>query len=249
MAWLAALGGGLFVLASLVVGARLMWLARRTRGLPEFVLGGGLFLMGGLGYPLLAVAVQARGLPAGARIAMGVGNMALTVVGMSGVAWFTRRVFRPREPWAAVLLAALALGYAALALLQIVGPGVLAALDAPDHGLWANSAWLGLVAMLWAGLESVRYYRMQRRQLALGLSDPVVADRFRLWAISILCAACISGISLGLRMLGIDTAGTAAGSLVIGTLGLVTAGYMWMAFVPPKSYLERVRARSVAAPA
>ena len=56
MASLAALGGGAFVLASLIVGARLMLLARRTRHFPEFAMGFGLFGMGGVGYPLMMVA-------------------------------------------------------------------------------------------------------------------------------------------------------------------------------------------------
>ena len=47
MTILAALGGLSFLLVSIVGGARLLLLARRTRKLPEFVLGMGLFLLGG----------------------------------------------------------------------------------------------------------------------------------------------------------------------------------------------------------
>ena len=54
MELLGAIGGVSFILASLVIGLRLLLLARRTRELPEFVIGLALFLMGGLGYPLLA---------------------------------------------------------------------------------------------------------------------------------------------------------------------------------------------------
>jgi len=53
---LAALGGLAFVLASLVLGIRLLALATRTRRLPEVCIGLALLLMGGLGYPLIMTA-------------------------------------------------------------------------------------------------------------------------------------------------------------------------------------------------
>ena len=52
MELLAAAGGGAFVLVSLVIGVRVVWLAHRTRGLAELSMGLGLLLMGGLGYPI-----------------------------------------------------------------------------------------------------------------------------------------------------------------------------------------------------
>ena len=48
----AAIGGGAFVVASLIVSLRLPALARRTSELPELLIGLGLLLMGGIGYPL-----------------------------------------------------------------------------------------------------------------------------------------------------------------------------------------------------
>ena len=65
---LAAIGGGAFVLVSLVIGVRVMWLARRTRGLPEFAMALGLLLMGGLGYPILILAQFGSFLSDGARV-------------------------------------------------------------------------------------------------------------------------------------------------------------------------------------
>jgi hypothetical protein len=37
--------------------------------------------------------------------------------------------------------------------------------------------------MLWVSVESFRYYAMLRRRLRLGLTDPVLTNRFLLWAI------------------------------------------------------------------
>ncbi len=244
MEMVAAFGGGLFVVACLIVGGRLMWLAKSTRGLPEFVLGAGLFFMGGVGYPLLTAALHATGLSDATRSAMIYANICVTITGMWGVAWFTRRVFRPSETWATALLFGIVACYSALALFQIVGPGVMAFIDSPNSGIWSRNAAVGCVAMSWAGIESLRYYRMQRRRLALGLADAVVTERFRLWGIAILSADAITLVNVIFMLLGIPIAGTAVGSVLVGTLGLVTAGCLWLAFVPPQFYIDRIRERA-----
>lgn len=241
-----AIGGGLFVLASLLVGGRLMWLARTTRGLPEFVLGAALFTMGGIGYPMLIVAIQATGMDPGLRMALLAVQMLVSAGGMTGVAWFTRHVFRRSDAWATWLFAALVAAYAGLALWQIMGPGLLAFLAAPSESPWNLQTYLGIAVMTWAGVEAIHYWRLLQKRIALGLADPVVADRFRLWGTGILTADTISFITVVGGWLGIDMVGTAAGSVAVGFLGLVAAAMLWLAFVPPASYLERVRARASA---
>jgi len=39
-----------------------------------------------------------------------------------------------------------------------------------------------MAGSVWLVAESVRYYGIMQRRLPLGLADPVVTDRFRLWA-------------------------------------------------------------------
>ena len=243
---LAAIGGGAFVLASLVLGLRLMALARRTRGLPEFILGFALFAMGGLGYPLLAVAMQATGLPPATRTALAVVQMLLSGVGMVSIACFTWRVFRPTSRWASMLVGGVGGAYGLAFAVQGLGPGFFAFLLDPA-GPWHVSTFFGIGVMGWAGAESLRYHRMLRKRIGLGLADPVVADRFRLWAIAILVACTISVVSVVLeRVFGIPVAGSAAGALAVGPLGLVAAGTLWLAFLPPAAYVARVRARASA---
>jgi len=135
-------------------------------------------------------------------------------------------------------------GYVALACFQIFGPGIMSYLENPNSGSWSNTAFAGCVVMSWAGFESIRYYNMQRRRLALGLADPVVTERFRLWGVAILSADVITIVSAILMLAGIPMAGTPLGSMLVGSLGLVTAGCLWLAFVPPQFYLDRIRARA-----
>ena len=248
MELVAAFGGGSFVLASLVLGGRLMLLARKTRGMPEFVLGFGLFIMGGLGYPLMGVAQQATGLDLGVRIAMIVTQMLFAGVGMTGITLFTRRVFRPQERWAAWTTPLCAGAYLVLLLLQGLGAGFAATLG--GSGIWFHSTYIGIAVMGWTGWESLRYHGLMRRRLAIGIADPVVVDRFRLWAISMFAAAAISTIGVLLqRIFGISINGTTAGHLLVGPLGLVISISLWLAFLPPAGYLERVRRRASLTPA
>ena len=240
MELVAAFGGGAFVLASLVLGARLVWMARRTRGLPEFVLGFGLFLMGGLGYPLMAIAQQATGLGVRTRVGLYVTQMLCTTIGMTGVTLFTRRVFRPGEAWAAWTTPACLVAMIGLMIAQGVGPGIAAALQGGD-AIWFRSSYVSIAVMGWTGAESLRYHLMLRRRLALGLAEPVVVDRFRLWSISMFSAASISSLGLVLRELfDVSLNGTTAGNLLVGPLGLVIALALWLAFLPPAGYLRRV---------
>lgn len=243
---LAALGGGAFVLASLVLGARLMWLSLRTGGLPERVMGFGLFLMGGVSYPLLLIAVQGEGLPMGTRVSMVVAQMVFNGLGMTALAWFNRSVFRPDAPWALGLVAVVALGYAGPAAFQIFGPGVARFLT-EGEGPWLYTRFASLLPTAWGAFESLRYHHMLRKRMELGLAQPAVVDRFRLWGLAMGCAALINVASQVLEAFGIAVNATVAGGLLVGSLGLVIALCLWMAFFPPQAYLRRVQARAAAA--
>jgi len=244
--WLAACGGGAFVLASFVLGLRLMLLASRTRGLPELVLGTGLFLMGGVGYPLLVTAQQAQNAPPDLRVALLVTTMVFNTGGMTAVAWFTRRVFRPASRTAGAAVLGVLATYAGLMTAQGLGPGMEALLADP-HGPWWSSTFMSVLVLLWSGVESLRYHLLLRKRLGLGLADPVVADRFRLWAISMFCAGSISASSLALDLLfGVAASDITVTGLLVGPLGLACATALWLAFLPPAAYTRRVQARAAA---
>jgi hypothetical protein len=242
---LAACGGGAFVLASLVLGVRLMWLAGRTGGLPEGVMGFGLFLMGGLGYPftLLALEGDGLGLGQGTREAMVIAQMACNTFGMSALAWFNLRVFRQGQAWARALVGVVAAGYLGPAALQIAGPG-LAAFLAGGEGPWQITRLTALLPTTWGAVESLRYHGLLRRRIGLGLGDPVVADRFRLWGVAMACAALITAVTSALEVAGVAVATSTVGGLLMGSLGLAIAVCLTLAFFPPRAYLARVRSRA-----
>jgi hypothetical protein len=247
MVWLAALGGGSFVLVSLVLGPRLILLGRRRRALPELAIGLGLLLMGALGYPFATVGRVVTALPDDVRGLL-IGCSALcNTVGFAALALFTWRVFRPTS---APAEAAIAVCITCLALLlpaEAVWPGLVAsALSVePYPGVPGNlRVVIGLAILYWASLEAAHYGRQLRRQLAIGLGDPVVTDRMRLWAIAISCASVTYTTSFVLAFQGIDVAASPVGAAIVGGLGLVSAASAWLAFLPPAAYLRRVQARA-----
>lgn len=246
MIWLAALGGGAFVLVSLALGPRLLALARRSGALPEFTMGLCLLLMGGLGYPLATLGRTITAFPDDVRGFL-VGCAALcNTVGFSALAIFTWRVFRSGSRLAELLVWACLLVLAVLVPAEAVWPGLVGSalsIEAYPGMPGYLRVVVGLAILYWASAEAAHYGRMLERRLALGLCDVVVADRVRLWAIAITGASISYTTSFVLSFLGIDLASSSVGAAIIGGLGLVSATCAWLAFLPPAGYLRWVRAR------
>jgi hypothetical protein len=241
---LAAIGGGAFVLASLVVSLRLLALARHTRQLPEFLIGLGLLLMGGIGYPLstLARLIDGPALQAG----LFAFHALLSLVGQSAVALFTWRVFRRDEAWARTFAVGFMVLMSALMLWQTADPG-WAAYAQEERGPWGPLLpAFSLVVLGWAGIESLLYYQKLRKRLALGLAEAVTTDRLRLWAVAMLAAFMTSLLVQVVRSMGVAMTGSVTG-LIVGPLGIVSASAMWLAFLPPQRYVDWVLARAGAA--
>jgi hypothetical protein len=235
------LGLGLLVqiAADALVGVRLLWLAWRTRELPELCMGLCCFLLGGVGLPL-SLAIRA-GLVAGpeTRELWLAGALAIQDLACLALYVATWRVFRVEAEWARAL---------------VLVAGLLLAASVPssgsDHGLFYWIGWGARgAAFLWSALESRRYLGLLRRRQALGLADPVVVDRFRLW--SICCGAVVLGflVFLGGRLLALNPAETPAVLATTSLVGLVGGLTLWLAFAPPAAYLRRVEARAARASA
>jgi hypothetical protein len=239
MEMLAAIGGGAFVLVSWVLGVRLLALWLRTRQVPELACGLGLLLMGGVGYPLIAL-VQEAPLASRVKIALLAAQMLCHVVGATVFCVFTQRVFRPSESWAWLITGATFAAVMTGALVQIWSPGLLAYAE-KGEGIWHWHGAASTLPLLWAGAESLRYHGLMRRRQQLGLADPLLTDRFRLWAVAMFAAALITIISITAESLGSSLAGTAFGGIVIGSLGSVSAGAIWLAFLPPAAYRRRLQ--------
>jgi len=242
-----ALAACLQIVASLVVGCRLIVVARATRHLPELALGLSQLLGTALGYPLLGAAffLSKRG------DALSGPLLLAGAVVVAGSAWmfflFTWRVFRRRERWAAALSASGAV--------VLVSSAAISAIEINRSGGYAIAYADVLLPVLvfnvttgvaygWSAIESLTYYTKVRRRVVLGLSDPVVADRFLLWGLTSVMLTIIVGFCLGMLLLRANPIGSVLGALVFACLGLGQMSCLWLAFVPPRAYTRWVSARS-----
>jgi hypothetical protein len=240
---LAALAGIVSVLTCWVIGLRLLALARRNHGAPELFLGTGLLLTGGLWSPLIAIGRQATALSEPVRGGLIIAGACCAIPGISCLALFNWRVFRPGERWGGVLAGAVAAVLAAIFTAQSHGAGWFRYASA-EQGPWILATWVAAANYLWSNLEAWQHYGMLVRRRRLGLSDPVVTDRVRLWALAMLAAIVASSVLGTCQILGIPVGGTSLGLSLTAATALFTAGCLWLAFMPPSSYLASIRRRA-----
>lgn len=239
----AALAGAASMLVSCIVGTRLVMLSRRTHQAPELLVGITLVLAGGAWSALVAVGRQATGLPDETRIALVLAGALCGLAGMTCMAVFTWRVFRPVSAWAACLAAAVALSLLGIFAAQAFAPGWLVFVR-EERGPWTAVMWIAALNYCWAFLESRRQHAMLVRRLRLGLADPVVTDRMRLWTLIMATSMLASIFFASCQTLGIPMGGTPFGLNMAALVALLTAGLLWLAFMPPASYLDSVRRRA-----
>lgn len=236
---LAQLGGGLYAVSALVIGLRLMQLWWRTRQLPELLVGGGILLLAGLGYPLSAVAREGVEIAQATRVQLGVCAALLAGVGLTSNTAFTWFLFRRGVAWGRKLLVSVTL----LALCLLIAQSV--------QGGWERGAffwgWLPIgitVSYGWASLECGRYYLLMRRRLPLGLADPVVVNRFGLYSVATAMAVAVNLVGWVFWHAGVEMITHPVGGALLFVFGTSSSVLMLLAFLPPRSYLARVRARA-----
>jgi hypothetical protein len=232
-----------FVATATLAGGRLLWLGWGTGHRPELLLGYGAILVVTVALPLSIG--SGFGGPAGeVLVPLWIVSELVTQIGIVCFYAFTQQVFRPRSPWARapVVLAAALLPF----FLARAGLGLAAA--APEtSSVAATGAWLVLchvvygAAFLWSALEGLRQHVLARRRLALGLADPAVVNRFLLFALFGLACTGIAAANAAAVLLERNLATSLVVLAPSAVLGLVAAGAIYVAVLPPRAYLRRVR--------
>jgi hypothetical protein len=241
---------GVMVLANAVVGLSLLRTAFKTRRAPELLIGMGLFGMGPMSQGLTVLAGTGR-LPCGevdhvlhAFAAVG------SATGMACIYFFVLTVFRPGVAWARALTG-LAVAVLVTSSIGSVATLTLAAPETPSKD--ALQSWgiviLGVftLAFGWAALESGSYWLRARKQHRLGLIDAAVANRFLLWAIASGSAFLLGVCLMMFQLEGQALTGNLVPSLITMVVSVVTGASMYLAFLPPRSYLAWVQRRSAMA--
>jgi hypothetical protein len=231
----------IFVVASSVVGVRLLWLTRRTRQQPELLMGLGFATVGLLGYPIAVISGFGRGAVSAMNTDLWYAGVLVMDAGMACIYAFTATVFRPGKSWATALVFALTVtslfsGTGAWFALREAPPWALSFLVTKK---WILVGQLGSgLGFVWIGVESWLQLAMARRRAALGLADGVVANRFLLW---VLFAAFATGMNVAnscALIADVSAAESVWVQAAMAVFGLGAAVSMYLAFLPPAAYLR-----------
>jgi hypothetical protein len=234
-----------FFAASSVVGVRLLLLWRRTRELPELLIGLGILGIGPVGFGFMVVGeLCVAGAPGLAQILIGTGLAAMSA-GSGAKYVFNWRVYHPRDRVlrtlvvvACVLLAiCIAWEYATTGFRSLAHPG----------NSYFLRIGLQIGCLLWGSVEALRYWNRMRRRVRLSLADPVVANRFLLWGLGAGAAAVGSAVGAFTQWWTQLPPIEVPWVLLSSSLhGLAASVAMWLAFVPNARYMRWIRARSAA---
>ena len=237
-----------YVVVGLVIGVRLLRLARRTRGFPELVLGLAECLLAGVVPPMFILTQVVSEPEFVVRASAFLGHLAYTV-GCAVMIVFTWRVFRPGEAWARALL------YGALGVLgtggvfqmarAFIAPGV-AELRDPQTTPFLVMEWVSLAGFVWTAVEAFAYHAQLRKRRALGLVDPVVTNRVLLWGVVGLGGVVAAGAPVTASLLGMSVSTDLSTRLVCALATVVSSVAIQLAFLPPAFYLRWVRGHATA---
>lgn len=238
--------------------------------LPTLSFAATLLLTGGLGITLLRVAMRTREFPEAAIGTAAVclslaalvdaspalvdGMRASTVtpyshllygLGAITISLVLVRLFRPRSGPARLLSGALSGIEAVACVLLLAGPAYVqddGTLDtAYTAGVYMVSLGVRLLIYGWLAAEALIYFLEQRRGLRFGLSEPLIVQQFLGWAISAACmAAGVLGAIVQRLATGEAVTGSRLGLLFFSALALTSALMLWLSFLPPRWYVERL---------
>ena len=234
---LAFLCVGIYSVMSAVVGVRLVRRWFTTHGVPELMMGLAYLAAPGSGYPLVVLgpALPSRTL---GSLFFAVGESGI-VLGVSLFFFFNAKVFRARSSLAFVAAGVGSLLMAASGLEIIRGQIALGAGSIALASVRTASIVLLIVLGLgyaWTAVEGARQNALMRRRARYGMGDPIVANRFLLWAIAgtlQVLSAIVAAVSLetGGNIMT-DTAPLFATSLV----GAFNTALLVLIFIPPAWY-------------
>lgn len=224
-----------YIVACLVMGAKLLLLWRRTREWPELFISLAFLLGGALSYcAWLAMGIAAMGGAEPARLKQIVTfGLASVVIGTLCSGTGTLLIFRAQSR------AAKRVGG-----LYAVALGALFVTYAGDASAAATKTfWWTMVAVVpayaWGAIESISLSRVLSKRVRIGLADPFAVNRMAMWGWSSAAVVVTVAISISGQLAYGNAPPQWVGLAASGTL-LFGAGSIWLGFFPPAFHRARV---------
>jgi hypothetical protein len=127
--------------------------------------------------------------------------------------------------------------------------GDLEGFSISNPGFWAE--WVGYtIPFGWAGAEALVQYRQARRRVRLGFCEPLVCNRYLLWALFGVMQVCLCLVILP-QYSEYETTSqfTATWDTLIGGLEIVSVTLISLVFFPPAFYRRWINGTAPAATA
>ena len=240
-----ALSLALVLAVTLVVGLRLLGLARRTGKLPELLFGGA-FTAGALGAAGGQIGQRLLwtepGVLSSVLNASSFGCVLVATCLLYTAIW---RIFRPDRTWAAALaIAGSGMALLGFAIRALTGDFSTRAVESPGMAIFQGSR---LVLFGWCALEALRHYAQLRRRVRVGLAEPVAALQILFWGVAGCSMLLFTATTVAaIFVLHVHPLEMLTGVLLITASALATSTSMWCAFFPPAALRRRAEARAAA---
>ncbi|MBW2421001.1 MAG: hypothetical protein JRH19_20845 [Deltaproteobacteria bacterium] len=226
-----------------IVGLRLLWLAWRSRGQAELLIGTAFTALTFVGVPLMGAAGMGRAAAGEIHFVLLTLGLVAVWLGLSCVAVFTSRTFHCEAGWANALACGIsgALAFIAWGLVHSLRSAPPEMLSFHAAHLWSGLLRVPMIAIfVWSGSAAMHAHLMAERRMTLGLSEPVAVDRLWLWSLVGFSQAAVYATSLVLHARGVGMLVDPMGMCVVAVGGLLAAAAMYLTFLPPKAYLRHV---------
>lgn len=223
----------------LFVGVRLYLLSRHTGHLPETLIATS-FLLWTLSYAIYDIPYAFVDSEELVPAFCSYGSLIFMVSGTVVFAFFIRAVFRPAARWATWFVAAITIGNVA----GVLGSAWIGDWQGinPLANPWYWMEFFGGVApSTWMGAEGFAQYFKKRRQLQLGLCEPMACNRFLLWGMAgslwVILELIVSASDLAYAFTGYWSELLGFG---VALFEILPIAIVWFVFFPPGFYRRRI---------
>jgi hypothetical protein len=230
---------------AVAVGGRMLRAGIRTRQLPELMLGSHmLILICGYGLEFAGLAGE-QALGESMAFALRAGGNLCYALCILAYLLFNWRVFRPTNPMATTVVAVCTVGL----VVGWTGELVTGQFELVPERFALPWFWIAylprLVCMAWSSGEGLLRWRMLRRRVRIGVESPLLANRFLCWGLAAAAEVAIYLVA-GAALLGPRPTDFLVGSpaLLISALGVAASLAIWLAFLPPRSWRQRIESRA-----
>lgn len=240
----AILSLAVFVVFNTAVGLRLLRTAARGGGAAAWTCGFGFALIGLLGHPLHMLS-GAGSAPVGeVHPGLAAAGSVFIAAGLSAFFAFTLIAFRRAQLWAWIFTG---VGVALLFFTAFGQIHALAMAPADMPSAEATRSWsmslgaLSTICYAWSGIEGIAEWLRARRRAALGLTDPLTANRILLWGVHGVCVTLLNAMLMTLSAQGVNLGESLFAQIGTSVFSLVSCTTITLAFFPTRAWESWVR--------